>query len=1118
MSKPSLRWFHPFRFLPPGFLPILFLLSLPLTGTGQEIFTSGTENIVSTTPVSIPNPAQTSVDPELTTYELTLLAVEMQTNRARILLSNLTSETQRQGGMEFDLTAEKASLDEILKAHDTGDDPERLRSKVESLKLDGKLLESKRNILQSRVKEVEIQIPEVQKSLEQTRNDQEENRRLLEQLEKRERELKEKSATLAEADEGLKKKIAAMGDLVAARSAREGVLSQLQAALGKNEAILKGQQERGKSGLELYNRYLHDLDKLVGTHEETLARLNFKALENEANHGIEQAKKELDSLQPKLEQSENALFRVQNASSTTQERALLVAQRDALLAQKECFHEAIRHYELLLRKGNELGYLDEIKRKGLTNTRSSRSALGASGQEWLKKVEENLSGLERDRGLILKRGELIRANRRLHEHSIREAETRKGRQTAATPPGKEEIQLRKQALQSLEQTAGYIERQEKTLSEIIQESKEVRIRIRENFQRILEHNLLSRAIFRPRSGYRTLILESIKGIPGTFWKRFREGLAELDLSSILLLFLLLGGGLGLGIALKRLPALPPGGREALSPGLSAFERFRTAGVAWAGGEAVPVAALTMALAADWIVPQLHFFLLVILLLGLSRICFSFVRSVILPELSNLPGVSGALGTANLLFAWFMPFLILLDKIGESPEIMFILGLAFRISLVFPVFRLAFLMDEVNNQLIGILGLGQRPTSRKFAGYAFRFAVWGTLVFLFIAILGFRNLAYAFFAKEFELLGILLLVALGRPIGDALATYLYDPATGPKLLVRDPSRSQFLLFVTRKTFRLLVWLLAAGLAFRMIGMTSETPVIRSVVSWFLGNSDWIYGRFIHILIIIIAVGIAIEFIRTLGESVISYVHTEDRASLSENERRASTLVQILNTTARVIILAIAGIMILRELGMDITPLLTGAGIVGVAIGFGSQSLVKDFFAGFFILVENQFRVGDVIEVDGKSGLVEKITLKTTVLRGIDGSVNIVPNGSITSVRNMTYAWSRAVIDIGISYDADIDQALATLAEIGKELCERPDLKSEIMGFPEILGVEQLAESEVTLRMLVKTKPLAQWNIARIFRKRIKEEFERRGIEIPFNQLVVTLRGDEILKRTLEALKK
>ncbi|HEY9071748.1 MAG TPA: mechanosensitive ion channel family protein, partial [Candidatus Ozemobacteraceae bacterium] len=303
---------------------------------------------------------------------------------------------------------------------------------------------------------------------------------------------------------------------------------------------------------------------------------------------------------------------------------------------------------------------------------------------------------------------------------------------------------------------------------------------------------------------------------------------------------------------------------------------------------------------------------------------------------------------------------------------------------------------------------------------------------------------------------------------------------------------------------------------MAGITTSTPAIRFVIDWIGGQSDWLFARIGRIAIIVGAIALVLEFVQTLGESVIAYVKNEDRSSLTENERRASTLVQIVNTSARVVLFCIGGIMILRELGMDITPLLTGAGIVGVAIGFGSQSLVKDFFAGFFILVENQFRVGDVVEIGGRAGAVEKINLKTTVLRANDGSVFIIPNGEITSVKNMTYTWSRAVLDIGVSYDTDLDRAIEILQRVGDELASDTSLAGDIWGRPEVLGVENLDASSVVLRMLVKTRPLTQWQVARVFRMRIKKAFEEEGIEIPFPQRVVTLRIDEDMKNLLRGL--
>jgi small conductance mechanosensitive channel len=194
-------------------------------------------------------------------------------------------------------------------------------------------------------------------------------------------------------------------------------------------------------------------------------------------------------------------------------------------------------------------------------------------------------------------------------------------------------------------------------------------------------------------------------------------------------------------------------------------------------------------------------------------------------------------------------------------------------------------------------------------------------------------------------------------------------------------------------------------------------------------------------------------------------------------------------------------------MDITPLLTGAGIAGLALGFGAQSLVKDFLSGFFILIENQFRVGDVIKIGEFSGVVERISLRTVVLRDLEGNVHVIPNGEVKAVTNMSYEWSRAVVDIAVSYREDIDRVMNVLNEVGKTMIDDELFKKIIWEKPFVTGINDLSDGQVKLQMLVKTAPLMQWEVGRELRKRIKSAFDREGIEIPFPHQVLITREKE-----------
>jgi moderate conductance mechanosensitive channel len=222
-----------------------------------------------------------------------------------------------------------------------------------------------------------------------------------------------------------------------------------------------------------------------------------------------------------------------------------------------------------------------------------------------------------------------------------------------------------------------------------------------------------------------------------------------------------------------------------------------------------------------------------------------------------------------------------------------------------------------------------------------------------------------------------------------------------------------------------------------------------------------------------------------------------------EQRIEALTSVLHSISTVVIFAIAGFMILGEIGLNLAPLLAGAGIVGLAFGFGAQSLVKDFLSGMFILVEDQFGVGDIVDLDQETaGTVEAVSLRTTRLRSVDGTVWHVPNGDIRRVGNKSQHWSRALLDVEVSYDADIDRAKAVIKRVADELWhEREDILEE----PEVWGVEQLGPNSVVIRLVVKTRPSDQYNVSRELRERLKEAFDAEGIELPGAQQVVWHRG-------------
>lgn len=259
-------------------------------------------------------------------------------------------------------------------------------------------------------------------------------------------------------------------------------------------------------------------------------------------------------------------------------------------------------------------------------------------------------------------------------------------------------------------------------------------------------------------------------------------------------------------------------------------------------------------------------------------------------------------------------------------------------------------------------------------------------------------------------------------------------------------------------------------------------------------DW--GKLVSIVFVLLVALLALRLLRIAVHGITSTIMERDKDKDRESAQKAKTLSQVVDAAGRVAIFTVAVLTLLSIGGQDITPLLASAGIAGIAIGFGAQNLVKDWLGGFFILFENQYSVDDVIKVGEHTGLVEKMDLRRTVLRCLDGSVIVIPNGEVRVVTNLTKEWSRVVMDVGISYDADIDKAIEVLRSVGTELCADEEIGKLVADTPEVLGVEALGEYQVTLRMLVKTLPLQQWKVARALRARIKKAFDREGISIPY----------------------
>jgi moderate conductance mechanosensitive channel len=235
---------------------------------------------------------------------------------------------------------------------------------------------------------------------------------------------------------------------------------------------------------------------------------------------------------------------------------------------------------------------------------------------------------------------------------------------------------------------------------------------------------------------------------------------------------------------------------------------------------------------------------------------------------------------------------------------------------------------------------------------------------------------------------------------------------------------------------------------------------------------------------------------------------DTGSVSlRSAARAQTLALVLRSIASALIWAIAVTMILGELGVNLGPLIAGAGIAGVAIGFGAQSLVKDFLSGIFMLVEDQYGVGDIVDLGEATGTVEAVTLRTTRLRSVEGTVWHVPNGMIDRVGNMSQQWARALLDVDVAYGTDVDEAQEVIKRVADGVHTDPAWRGRILESPEVWGIESLGPDAISIRLVVKTRPGDQFPVMRELRRRLSDEFIREGIEIPFPQRSVWVRRDQ-----------
>ena len=264
-----------------------------------------------------------------------------------------------------------------------------------------------------------------------------------------------------------------------------------------------------------------------------------------------------------------------------------------------------------------------------------------------------------------------------------------------------------------------------------------------------------------------------------------------------------------------------------------------------------------------------------------------------------------------------------------------------------------------------------------------------------------------------------------------------------------------------------------------------------------NGETLVRNGVRVIGIWVLAWLAYRVVRIAAARIEDAVDDGDDAVTTLRERRGKTISQLLRSVGRVVILVVA-LLLTFNVFINIGPILAGAGILGLAVSFGAQSLVKDVISGFFILFENQFAIGDVVEAGGKSGVVEKMTMRVIVLRDLHGTMHVIPNSEIKVVSNMTRGWSRAVVDVGVAYDEDVDRVLAVVRDEAAQFSTDPAWTPQLDGPVEVPGIEALGDSAVVIRSLIKTQPGSQWNAAREYRRRLKLRFDRESIEIPFPQ--------------------
>ncbi|MFW5754193.1 MAG: mechanosensitive ion channel family protein [Marinilabiliaceae bacterium] len=276
-------------------------------------------------------------------------------------------------------------------------------------------------------------------------------------------------------------------------------------------------------------------------------------------------------------------------------------------------------------------------------------------------------------------------------------------------------------------------------------------------------------------------------------------------------------------------------------------------------------------------------------------------------------------------------------------------------------------------------------------------------------------------------------------------------------------------------------------------------------------SWTISELPGIIILVIALFVLLRAVNfstgRLKRLLVRRAEQDKTVDTAEAEKRINTLIGIIQGGVRIVLLTVFLIMLLSKFAIDVAPILASAGILGLAIGFGAQELVRDYISGFFMLLEDQIRTGDVAIINGTGGQVEKIELRTITLRDLSGVVHIYQNGKISTLSNMTKDWSAMVFDIGVAYKENVDQVMEIMKQVADEMQNDPEHGPNILEPIEIFGLDQFADSALVIKARLKTKPIMQWKTGREYRRRLKIAFDKQNIEIPFPHTTVYW-GEEI----------